>query len=205
MYTINQIKSNGRRYFMKIVCIGSDITRGFPLDKAQGWVSLWEGTSGFEIVNKGESGSTAEHMVHRFKADVLDEKPDMAVIITGTIDFMHYAKEPTEVMSSVNHMVKSCHDNGIKPVVVTPIMIDIPNACKVMAGDACIDYDAVNHTLRKYRELILKSANDGKFEVWDYQAKFEDAIKGKDRASYFVDGIHPGVEAHKILAGFAGN
>ena len=188
---------------MKIVCIGSDITRGFPLDQAQGWVSLWREASGYDIVNMGESGSTAEHMVYRFKADVLDEKPDVAVITTGTIDFMHYFKEPLEVMEFLLHMVKSCRDHGIRAIVVTPMLIDIPAACKVMAGDACIDYDAVNRTLKKYRELILKTAESAGYEVLDIQKKFEDAIVGQDRASYFVDGIHPNAKAHKLLASFA--
>lgn len=189
---------------MKIVCIGSDNTRGFPIDMKQCWVSLWEKASGFEIINMGESGSTAEHMIYRFKADVLDLNPSVVLIITGTTDFIHYGKEPQEVMDLVSTMVKTAKDHGIKPIVITPILIDIPIACKYMAGDACIDYDAVNRSLKKYRDLILSTATAGGYGVWDFQTKFEAAIKGKnDRASYFVDGIHPGLEAHMIVSSIA--
>lgn len=188
---------------MKVVCIGSDVTSGFPLKHEQGWVSLWEGTSGFEIVNKGESGSTTEHMVHRFKTDVLDESPEMAVIVCGTIDFMNYESAPEEIMEALMHMVSLCKSHNIKPVVVTPVLIDMPQACRVMAGDACMDYDAVNVKLRKFRDLILKAGIDSDFTVWDYQGKFEAALAGKDKAEYYVDGVHPDTKAHKILAGFA--
>jgi lysophospholipase L1-like esterase len=189
---------------MKIVCIGSDNTRGFPIDTKQCWVSLWERSSGFEIINMGESGSTAEHMIYRFKADVLDQNPSVVLIITGTTDFIHYGKSPQEVMDLVLTMVKTSKDHGIKPIVVTPIMIDIPHASRFMAGDSSIDYDAINDSLKNYRDLIISTAKDGGYDVWDFQTKFEEAIKGKgDRASYYVDGIHPGLEAHMIVASIA--
>lgn len=189
---------------MKIVCIGSDNTRGFPIDMKQCWVSLWEKASGFEIINMGESGSTAEHMIYRFKADVLDLNPSVVLIITGTTDFLHYGKKPQEVMDLVLTMVKTSKNRGIKPIVVTPIMIDIPHAGKFMAGDSSIDYDAINDSLKDYRDLIISTAKDGGYGVWDFQTKFEEAIKGKkDRASYYVNGIHPGPEAHMIVASIA--
>jgi len=185
---------------MKVVCIGSSNTIGFPLKKGQGWVSLWEKASGYEIINKGVIGSSAEGMLFRFKTDVLDLEPDMSVIVCGTVDFITYEKSPEEVMEHLMRMVNMCKEKGIKPVVISQIFIDMPLACKVMAGDACIDYIAVNDSLKKLNALIKESAKTSGFEVWDFQTDFEKTVKGKDRALYFVDGIHPNAKTHKIFA-----
>ncbi len=187
---------------MRVVCIGSSNTVGFPLKKGQGWVSLWEKLSGHEIINKGVIGSSAEGMLFRFKTDVLDLAPDMAVIICGTVDFITYDKSPEEVMGYLLRMVKMCKDKGIKPVVIAQILIDEPLACKVMAGDACIDYIQVNDKLKKLRDLTLAAADKEGFVVWDFQKGFEEAVKGKDRAEYFVDGIHPNAKTHKLFSTF---
>ncbi len=186
---------------MKVVCIGSSNTVGFPLKKGQGWVSLWEKASGYEIINKGVIGSSAEGMLFRFKTDVLDLAPDMAVIVCGTVDFITYDKTPEEVMGYLLRMVTMCKEKGIKPVVIAQILIDMPLACKVMAGDACIDYVAINERLIKLRDLMISAADKNGFEVWDFQKGFDKAIKGKDRALYFVDGIHPNAKTNKIFAG----
>ena len=185
---------------MKVVCIGSSNTLGFPLKKNQGWVSLWEKASGHEIINKGVIGCSAEGMLFRFKTDVLDLAPDMAVMVCGTVDFITYDKTPEEVMGYLLRMVSMCKGKGIKPVIIAQIPIDMPLACKVMAGDACIDYVAINEKLKKLREMILDAASKNGYEVWDFQKGFEDATKGKESALYFVDGIHPNAKTHKIFA-----
>jgi len=185
---------------MKVVCIGSSNTIGFPLKKGQGYVSLWEKASGYEIINKGVIGSSAEGMLFRFKSDVLDLAPDMAVIICGTVDFITYDKSPDEVMGYLLRMVSMCREKGIKPVVISQILIDMPLACKVMAGDACIDYVGVNEKLKRLREMVIDASTKNGYTVWDFQADFEKAVKGKDRALYFVDGIHPNAKTHKIFA-----
>jgi lysophospholipase L1-like esterase len=185
---------------MKIVVIGGSIVNGFPVKDKDSWMSLWTGASKNEIINKGVNGNVAEDILNRFYDDVISEKPDSAVILFGTKDIATKGEEVDYVFTQLQEMVNRCLQNDIKPIVATPLLIDIPQACKVMAGDACIDYETGNKKLHQYREMILEASKKQGFDVLDLQGEFEKAITGKDTAQFYADGLKLNAKGHKLIA-----
>ncbi len=190
---------------MKIVVIGGSIVNGFPVKSNYSWMHLWAEKSNNEIINKGVNGSVAQDILKRFYDDVISEKPDVALILFGTKDIATNGEKVEYVFEQLLEMVEKCLKNGIKPIVATPLLIDIPQACKVMAGDACIDYEAGNKKMQQYRELILGAAKEKDFEVLDLQDQFEKALAGKDRAEYYADGLKLNAKGHKVIATIIGS
>jgi acyl-CoA thioesterase-1 len=184
---------------MKIVVIGGSIVNGFPVKDKESWISLWAASSNHEIINKGVNGNIAEHIINRFHNDVIAEKPDAAIIMFGTKDIATLGEDPEYVFSELQIMINKCIDHQIKPIVGIPLLIDVPAACKVMAGDACIDYVAANERMREYRQMILDASAEQGFEVIDLQGGFVKAIAGKDPADYYSDGLKLNAKGHKIV------
>ncbi len=81
---------------MKIVFIGNSIINGFPYDRNQEFVSLYREASGNEVINKGVNGDTVHGIIRRFSQDVLAHKPDVAVILTGTNEFIYKESLPEQ-------------------------------------------------------------------------------------------------------------
>ena len=88
----NQNRKQGDTH-MKIVCLGDSITGQPNLASYMKWSFILEamcdaarGPGAVQVVNRGIGGDTAEGAHKRLQGDVLDERPDVVVILLGGND-----------------------------------------------------------------------------------------------------------------------
>lgn len=185
---------------MKIVFIGNSIINGFPYDRNQEFVSLYREASGNEVINKGVNGDTVHGIIRRFSQDVLAHKPDVAVILTGTNEFIYKESLPEQCMKDIVNVVELAKAQEINPVLLTPLPIDPGMAeTRWMVCDD-VDYEAVQDQIIELRKLINKYGEENKIKVIDTFYAFSEYVALVGEQTAYYDGIHPTREGHQFLA-----
>ena len=185
---------------MKIVCIGNSIVNGFPHKRSQCFVSLWRQSTGHEIINKGENGDISSNILARFHKDVISHKPQVAVILTGTNDFIHKINTPKEVLAYLEEMSVMAQNHAIETTFLTPLLVDPALAARGWIPD--VDYFAVNEKLRELRALMLCYGTKSGIKIIDTQENFRRLYSQSDVDQYLLDGIHPTLLGHEVMARF---
>ena len=95
----------------KIIFFGNSIT--------QVWSDYTDFFSDNGYLNKGISGQTTDQMLLRFKKDVVDEKADCVVILSGINDLAENNGPITldQIFENIKSMVKIANDNNIKVIL----------------------------------------------------------------------------------------
>ncbi len=185
---------------LKIVFIGNSIVNGFPYSRNQSFVDLYSTLSGHYVINKGINGDTARGVRRRFNQDVLLYKPDLAVIMTGTNDFIYKESFVDECMGIIIDLVETAKKENIEVILLTPLSVDIEMAkLKWMVGSD-VDYELVQEQIIELKKLMINYGIDNNIKVIDTNYEFSQyaALKGKHYTYY--DGIHPTKEGYKFLA-----
>ena len=185
---------------MKIICIGNSIVNGFPHKRSQCFVSIWRQASGHEIINKGENGDVTHNIYLRFEKDVVFHKPAMAVLLTGTNDFIYQLGSPKFVMGQMVKIADLAKKSSIEVILMTPLLVDPPMAKKCWMPD--VDYDAVNEYLKTLRNLMLEYGKENSVRIIDTQEKYRQLYTSENVAEYLLDGLHPTVLGHEAIARF---
>ena len=73
---------------LKLVCIGNSIVKGFPWSSGKSFPGRLRTISGWDVINKGIEGDISSNILARFSRDVIDKKPDIAIVLTGTNDYL---------------------------------------------------------------------------------------------------------------------
>ena len=177
---------------MKIVCIGNSIVNGFPLSRSQCFAGLLHSRYGYEIINRGINGDTTDGIYRRFDSDVISERPDACLLLTGTNDFIG-GKSAEQAFDNITKItVKAARLESMKMVLLTPLLT-YPEMAERMWVPA--DYQVLNRTLEEFAQRLktIESCS-----VIDTQNAFRNSgIKTEDAYS---DGIHPTAAAHEFLA-----
>lgn len=202
----------------KIVCIGNSITNGFPFKRSQSFPSLIREATGFEVINKGENGETTAQVLARFQHDVIDHKPDIVTILTGTNDFIFSLDTMGGAFEKIKEMVSLARTQDISVLLLTPLLT-VPEMAKAawMTGSD-IDYDKVNHQLIGLGSLIREYCADnqihsskenklvnGTFQgqdifSLDLQRLYRDYEEEIGTENAFHDGLHPTIEGQAFIA-----
>lgn len=173
----------------KLVFIGNSIVNGFPWNRSQCFVSLIREASGFDVINKGINGDTTGNIMKRFDRDVISHKPDYVFILTGTNDFIYDKLSADQVYSNLTSMAKIAADEGIKPVLLTPLPVNAEMASRLWMVGSGTDYDIVSSQLEEISELI----RSGNIEFIDLNREYR-------KCGQYHDGIHPTPEGHRFIA-----
>lgn len=185
---------------MKIVCIGNSIVNGFPHKRSQCFVSLWREASHHEIINKGVNGDTTPNVLSRFKKDVISHKPKMVLIMTGTNDYIYNICTPKETLEYINSMIKLSNENSIEPVLMTPLLIDVPMASEGWIPN--INYSDINKQLIILRDLMMEYSSKNGVKIIDSQTLFSQLYTEENKSDFLHDGLHPTTLGHEAMAKF---
>lgn len=185
---------------MKIVCIGNSIVNGFPHKRSQCFSSIWRNNSGHEIINKGENGDVTPNIYARFEKDVVFHKPAMAVILTGTNDFIYQLGSPEFVMGYLDKIVELARKNSIEVILMTPLLVDASMAEKCWMPD--VNYEEVNENLTSLRKRMLVYGKENSVRIIDTQELYRQLYTPDNVAEYLLDGLHPTVLGHEAIARF---
>ena len=194
---------------MKIVFFGDSITaadrdRSDPSDLGSGYVgilyeklkNLYESTD-FEFLNRGIGGDRVRDLEARVDADVVAERPDIAVVLVGINDVWRQYDTPEiteghvytpEYQETLSRLVETTLPEVKRMVLMTPYIIE-PNR-----------EDPMRARMDEYGRIVKEIAGKNDIPCVDLQAAFDRYCKEYYPASINWDRIHPNTAGHCIIA-----
>ncbi len=209
---------------MRIVFFGDSITEGcFELfdDHCGGYKGVTDAQSGYvhllsqrlskrfphkniEVLNAGIGGNTSSDGLARVKRDVIDKKPDIAVVCFGLNDILNTA--PEVYKSNIDGILCALRKNGIKSVFMTPNMVNtyVHNRClSVLNGMAknCAECQN-NGTVDMLMNIAVECAKRNGAEICDVYSVWKQLQDyGIDTTGLLSNYInHPIRPMHKLFA-----
>lgn len=168
----------------RVVFMGNSITDGWSNARPE----FFEGKP---YVNRGIAGQTTPQMLVRFRADVINLKPAVVVILAGTNDIAeNMGPSKLEwIENNIISMIQLAQANGIKVVLCSvlpaydyPWKPGLQPAEKIVALNKLLKADAKKYGL-----------------IWvDYFSPMADERNGL-KAEYSEDGVHPNVEGYEVM------
>ncbi len=161
---------------------------------------------GVDVINAGVGGDTTNHVMARFKADVLDKKPDLVIICIGMNDqaMVISSGNPNVSLatykSNLDYFIKEIKAIGSDVVIVTPSLVNA-NSGYYVPGAYGLDYssDLVFDFCNAMRELAI--ANNCTIVDINYECEFEDMNK----FAQYGDGIHHSDYGRRQFAKYISN
>jgi lysophospholipase L1-like esterase len=187
----------GRR--LKIVAMGDSTTAGTPAflsplesppfgeGNVESQYAYWlmREHSDWDVLNKGINGQRSDQVLARFKRDVLDENPRIAVILAGVNDiFQRYPAEAPE--KNLAKMYDLASDAGIIPVACTVLPYDVMGK-----GEAAVR--------RELNGWVQSESRRREIPFCDTAAAAS-RPKDLDKLSGSPDGLHPDVNGYRSMA-----
>lgn len=71
-----------------IICLGDSLTSGMGAEPGQDYPSLLSGYLNRKVINAGVSGDTTRDALKRIKKDVMEQNPQMVIVVLGGNDFL---------------------------------------------------------------------------------------------------------------------
>jgi len=168
----------------RVVFMGNSIT--------EGWSNIDpDFFAGKPYINRGISGQTTPQMLLRFRADVINLKPAVVVILAGTNDIAGNTgpSTPEMIMDNIISMTELARSNGIKVILSSVLPAsDYPwrpglNPDKKIPELNC---------------MIKKYADDNGIIYLDYFTAMANGLNGL-KAEYTYDGVHPNKKGYEVM------
>lgn len=168
----------------RIVFMGDSITEFWS-------VLCPEFFDGKPYINRGISGQTSPQMLIRFRADVIDLKPSIVVLLTGANDIAGNTGPSTleMILNNIISMVELAKANQIKVILCSLLpAYDFPWKTGSFPAEKIVTFNAI---LKKY-------ADANKILYLDYYSAMVDERKGL-KAAYADDGVHPNKAGYEVM------
>lgn len=182
---------------MKIVCIGDSLTYGYGLYKEKCWVDILRKTLDVRVLNRGVNGDTSAGMLSRSFRDVVENKPDIVIIMGGSNDFIA-GYNIDRVQENIVELIKEAHQFGIRPIVGIQIAADERLALKRWSAD--IDYNEINVKIKEYRNWIIKYCMENQIDYVDFYKVIEENRQCIEAEDIYIDGLHPTEFGHDVMS-----
>lgn len=168
----------------RVVFMGNSITQGWGEEHPE----FFEGKS---YINRGISGQTTPQMLVRFRADVINLKPKVVVILAGTNDIAGNTGPSTLEMieDNITSMVEITKANNIKVVLCSVLpAYDYPWKPGLNPAEKIVE-------LNKW----IKDFADKNDDIYvDYFTSMADERNGLKK-EYSEDGVHPNSTGYKVM------
>ena len=167
------------------VLFGDSITRGWAKQDPE-WLKS------HDFLGRGISGQTTEHMLARFRPDVLELSPDYVVILAGINDIARNNGfiKTENIFKDLVSMVELARHNGIRPILCTLVPAHEIGWRKSL-GDPRPSIDSLNAMITEY------AAQNG-IPVADYHSAMK-TPDGAMRPELQKDAVHPNLEGYKVM------
>jgi len=143
-------------------------------------------------VGRGISGQVTAQMLARFRADVLDLKPQVVCILAGTNDIaqncMYMSVE--NIAGNIFSMAELAKANGIK-VVICSVLPATHYSWRPTVQNPADQIIQLNKLLQKY-------AQKNKIPYVDFHSMMKDEQNGLPQ-KYSKDGVHPTKEGFSMM------
>jgi len=168
----------------RIVFFGDSITEGWKTIHPDFFI-------GKSYINRGINGQTTSQMLIRFRADVIQLKPKIVVILAGTNDIAGNTGPTTleAILGNLISMSELAKANNIKTVLCSILPADDFHWRKNIEPADKID---------SLNAMILKYAKANNISYVDYYSAMADEHKGL-KSIYSEDGVHPNKEGYLVM------
>jgi lysophospholipase L1-like esterase len=179
----------------RVVFMGDSITDNWQQPRFGGFFP------GKPYIDRGISGQTTPQMLLRFRADVIDLKPKVVVILAGTNDVAGNTgpMSDDEIEANLESMAELAKAHGIKVVLssITPTSAyhTPARAIPQTTQRPLARLEAINAWMKKY------AAANGLVYL-DYFSAMVDA-SGQMKAEFTADDLHPTPEGYAVMAPLA--
>lgn len=183
---------------VRIVALGASATAGTPgffsprerpphgQGNPESQYAFWMMKSRPEwtVLNRGMRGQRTDQILQRFDYDVLDQKPDILILLAGTND-LYQGFETARALANLKIMYRRALESGISPVACSLLPLDI--------GDPELKSRILDFNF----ELQKLAASEGVAFCRLYEVLEDRARPGYLRAS--PDGVHPDIEGYRLM------
>lgn len=168
----------------RIVFMGNSITEGWSRVYPEFFINK-------SYINRGISGQTTPQMLVRFRADVVNLKPKVVVILAGTNDIAGNTGPSTLEMIEDNivSMVEIAKANNIAVVLCSVLpAFDYPWKPGLNPSEKIVN---LNKWIKDY-------ADNNEIIYVDYFTPMADERNGLKK-EYSEDGVHPNLAGYKVM------
>jgi lysophospholipase L1-like esterase len=146
---------------------------------------------GKTYINRGINGQTTSQMLIRFRADVIELRPERVVILAGTNDIAGNTG-PIALETILGNLISMCELAKINTIKVSLCSVlparDYPWRRGMQPADKIEILNA----------MILKYATANKIVYIDFYSAMKDEQKGL-QSIYSEDGVHPNKEGYQVM------
>jgi len=168
----------------RVVFMGNSITIG--------WINTDpEFFTGKPYIDRGISGQTTPQMLIRMRADVINLKPKVVVILAGTNDIAGNTGPSTNEMieDNLSSMADLAKANGIKPILCSILPVfDYPWKPGLKPYERIIE---INKWMKDY------ASTNGMIYLDFYSSMVDD--RPGTKTEYSKDGVHPNKAGYKVM------
>ena len=151
---------------------------------------------GQDYVNRGISGQVTSEMLGRFKADVLDLKPAVLVILAGTNDLSR-GTSVTTISGNLAMMAELAQAHKIRVILASVLPVNDYNK------SANPQYERTRfrppNLIRQLNDWMKGYCAANGFTYLDYYSEMADR-GGLLKAELAEDGLHPNASGYRIMA-----
>jgi acyl-CoA thioesterase-1 len=186
-------KSNERR----VVFFGDSITDNWSKQAFGGFFP------GKPYVNRGIGGQTTAQMLVRMRADVIDLKPAVVVILAGTNDVSGNAgpMTPEGIEANLASLAELARASNIKVVLAS--LLPVGDDKTDPAGKAIMrSKDRPPGVLRALNQWIAGYARKSRHVFLDYYGALADSA-GTFKPQFNYDGLHPNAAGYAVMGPLA--
>lgn len=169
----------------KAVFMGNSIT--------EGWINKHpDFFKNNNFVGRGISGQTSYQMLLRFRDDVINLHPEIAVINAGTNDVAenNHIYNEDRTFGNIVSMAELANANGIKVILTSVLPAEKFGWNKSITGS--------NDKIKSLNKRIRKYAEDHNYPYVDYYSVLNIDDKALNPA-YSKDGVHPTAEGYDVM------
>lgn len=190
---------------MKIVFIGDSITdcerdRTDENSLGNGYVKILSDKlrpiypdMDIQLINKGISGNEVCDVLARVNKDLIDLKPDAAVVMIGVNNVLHQFKygkqlDLTQFEKDFKELLTKIKEAGITLIVLEPFLIPAPDKLRMRP------------LFNKELDIIHRVAVEIADEFVAYDEMFNGLSESIRYTEYSVDGVHPTHRGSRLIA-----
>ena len=190
---------------MKIVFIGDSITdcerdRTDENSLGNGFVKILSDKlrpiypdMDIQLINKGISGNEVCDVLARVNKDVIDLKPDTAVVMIGINNVLHQYKygkqlDLKQFERDFTELLGKIKDAGITLIVLEPFLMPAPDKLRMRP------------LFNKELEIIHRVAVDIADDFVAYDEMFNGLSESIRYTEYSMDGVHPTHRGSRLIA-----
>lgn len=186
----NQVLGTPKTGEQRVVFMGNSITEGWPGNDPEYFANP-------NYINRGIGGQTTPQMLVRFRADVIDLKPKVVIILAGTNDIAGNTGPMTleEIRDNIISMSELARANGIRVIIASVLpAFDYPWRRGLEPN---IKIPKLNGMLKNYTEKAG-------IIYLDYFSNMADERNGLP-TELAEDGVHPTKKGYKMMKVLAEN